>query len=542
MLGNVSIKVKLYSGVALVLAILLVQAGVNFYTARQGSVALKSVFEDQVQPSSAMQEMDDMLKEVRFRMAGVLLDQMPAVGSKNHLVEVRKNIPETWSRVKEKVANQSTNAEEKEIIAKIDNKMGLLNPFFEKLEKAYESGDKAALTTLLEDDWPSIQGGLLKPIAQLMPIQKAAVKNTYEQSAAVAKKMTDISAIVFLLSAILFIGFTVSLVRYLTGGIAVLNDTLSKMASGDLRGKIEVSHSDELGQMSRSLNETLSHLREIVSGVKSAADAVATSSKQVSQEATEVMNRAEQQSGRVMEVSTALEEMSVSVSEISSGANGAADASVETQTIAENGKHNMSKSMEATGRIVDTVESSSTIVTELSQSIEKISEITKVIKDIADQTNLLALNAAIEAARAGEQGRGFAVVADEVRKLAERTTLSTSDISNMVSAIRTKTASAVDAMAQVKNEVENGQSFVRATDGTLTQIVDAAMRVTTLATQIAAATKEQSIATESTARNMENISSITEENTSAIERTSAAASDLKQLAENLQGLVSRFRT
>jgi methyl-accepting chemotaxis protein len=192
-------------------------------------------------------------------------------------------------------------------------------------------------------------------------------------------------------------------------------------------------------------------------------------------------------------------------------------------------------------KVVATAHNSVGIVSNLNDSIKKIGQISTIIKEIADQTNLLALNAAIEAARAGEQGRGFAVVADEVRKLAERTASSTSEITSAVDTIRTQTEAAVASMGEVEQEVLACENFNRLTGDALEQIVSAANEVTGLVSQIADSTKEQTSASENVARNMEDISSLTEEDSVSLRQVGAAADDVSHLANELQQLVGKFR-
>lgn len=541
MFNSFSIRAKLLSTTALSIVIILVLGGMNFFSTRQNNAALEQVYENQVLPVSDLQEIDGDLKEVRFRMAGVLLDQMPTVGSLNHLKEASQTIPLKWKQFKEQTKNNQFSKDGQELIQKIDKNIANLQPFFNKLGSVYSASDKKVLSSMLEDEWPLIQSGLVKPLSQLLPIQQEAVKLTYEKSVARGRHMMSVLGIVMVASMVVILGVTFQLIHLMHRNIESLNHVLARVADGDLSVQSEIQQQDELGQMAKSLNKTVKRLREIVSNVKQAADSVAASSTSLSAEATSVMERAETQSDRVMQVSAAMEQMSVSVNEISTGATNVVEASSQTQAVARTGNEYMVKSMGATRRTVETVESSSAAIIELSRSIQKISEITKVIKDIADQTNLLALNAAIEAARAGEQGRGFAVVADEVRKLAERTTMSTSDITNMVDTIKEKTESSVNSMEMVKHEVEGSANYSNTTSQTLNEIMAASVRVTDLANHIASATKEQSIASEETARSMEEISSITEDNTSSIHQVTKDAESMAATAAQLQQLVAKFK-
>ena len=541
MLGKFTIKAQLLFGAVLTITIILVLGSANIYSIRQGSSALAEVYEKNVQPLILLQEMDALLKEVRFRMAAVPLDQMSIKGSHDQLKETQNRLPKIWSEFKTLLADAKLEAADQEEIDKIDKQFSSLYGLLQKLDGLYAAGNKDALLPPLQEEWPMINRNMLKPIAHLISVQDAAVKKTYDKNIAQGKKLTVTSLIVIAVSMVLMLVFIISLIRMMSRNIGILQKTLHEVANGDLGVSADISQGNELGDMARSVNQTVVQLRNIISGVKLVADQLAKTSQDISNVTDKVTTRVDVQTDRVMQISAAMEEMSVSVTEISTGAGNVVNASSETQAIAEKGKENMHKNMEASRRIVDSVESSSNSITELSHSIGKISEITKVIKDIADQTNLLALNAAIEAARAGEQGRGFAVVADEVRKLAERTALSTADITSMVDSISTKTDSTVRAMEMVKREVEGGSSYNQATNQTLNQIAEAAVQVTNLAHHIASATQEQSTASEETARNMEEISSITEENASSIHDVREAAQGMANTAAELQRMVGQFK-
>ena len=187
------------------------------------------------------------------------------------------------------------------------------------------------------------------------------------------------------------------------------------------------------------------------------------------------------------------------------------------------------------------VNKSAETVKELGKSSDQIGEIIGVIDDIADQTNLLALNAAIEAARAGEQGRGFAVVADEVRKLAERTTKATKEIAGMIKKIQADTTGAVQSMEEGTQEVERGIELADKAGMSLKEIVGVSQKVTDMVTQIAAASEEQSSASEQISKNVEGISKVTGETAQGTQQIARAAEDLNRLTENLQKLIGQFK-
>ena len=539
---NLSIKAKLLSTAGIVVIIILALAALNFWSTQQGTNALASVYEREVLPMSDLSDIDAALKEVRFRMAAVVIDQMPFVGSKNHLVEVRDNLPKYWASFQEQTKDKKYSQEESELIQKIDKKIKDMPGFFAKLEAAYATSDKAGVSSLLEDEWPVVHSGLIKPLGQLLPLQQQSVKKTYEASVATAKHSLMVEGAVSVVSLVVILVFILQVTGGINKSVSALQSALSRVAKGDLSAHVVVRNKDELGQMADSLNQTIAQLRDTVNGVKDAANAVAAASSQLLSEASDVLERAQTQTDGVMQVSAAMEESTVSVNEVAHNAEGVEQAAATTQTMAHEGNVLMGKSSDATRRIVDAVGSSSATIAGLSQSIDKVGEITRVIKEIAEQTNLLALNAAIEAARAGEQGRGFAVVADEVRKLAERTATSTTDITNMIQPIKGAADAVVGAITKIQQEVTVGDEYNRSAEASLGKIVASAEHVSTMARQIAGAVREQSIASEEVARNMESISVLTEENSQSIQNVDDAAKRLAKTANELQKLIGVFKT
>ena len=201
----------------------------------------------------------------------------------------------------------------------------------------------------------------------------------------------------------------------------------------------------------------------------------------------------------------------------------------------------VNETIKGMNRISEVVQNSAEIVQQLGRSSGHIGEIVQVIDDIADQTNLLALNAAIEAARAGEQGRGFAVVADEVRKLAERTTKATKEIALMIIQIQKDTQSAVVSMEKGTKEVESGRKLADKAGESLKEIIAGAQSVVDIISQVAAASEEQSATSEQISKSIEAISSVTQQSTEGVQQVAKATEDLSRLTHNLQNLVKKFK-
>jgi len=313
-----------------------------------------------------------------------------------------------------------------------------------------------------------------------------------------------------------------------------------RLAQGHLDNEIDISKKDIVGKVYASLAATQVHLRVIIDEIAQAAQEVHRNCVELGHQSEQITAQSHGQHDKVMQMSAAMEEVSVSVSQVAKGAESAAEAAKASAGTVDEGSVQMQRSIDSTSRVVVAVQTSADTINDLNQSIQQIGTITQTIKDIAEQTNLLALNAAIEAARAGEQGRGFAVVADEVRKLAERTAVSTADIAKMVDEIQKTTGHVVSSMSEAGKEVQQGRTLLQSSNDSFRQISAASNHVTEMAEQIASATAEQSTATEDVAKNMEQITALIEENTVSISHVEQAVNKLAGTADELLKMVDHF--
>jgi len=333
---------------------------------------------------------------------------------------------------------------------------------------------------------------------------------------------------------------TRGILRQLGGDPTEVSDIATKVAGGDLAVHVAVADGDTRSVMA-AMNSMVLSLRELISETVSISSGIAAASAQLHATSEQIATAAEEVASQTSTVATASEEMSATSLDIARNCTFAAENSKKTSDSADFGASIVQETISGMEKIADRVMQTAMTIGTLGTRSEQIGEIIGTIEDIADQTNLLALNAAIEAARAGEQGRGFAVVADEVRALAERTTKATREISEMIKSIQSETKAAVRAMEEGVNEVEKGASSSMKSGEALQEILSQIGEVTMQINQIATASEEQTATTTEITSNIQQITDVIHQSANGAEETSAAAAQLAEQAQHLQDLVGNFR-
>jgi len=398
-------------------------------------------------------------------------------------------------------------------------------------EKDYPEGKGYDPLGIKMEGWAvGEQRGAFEILADLKPMQ-AAITSTILETGVLGT---------------VIIGILIVLIYTLVKRLAIIpvrniKDSLHRIASGDLTVTLDTHSTDDIGQTITQMNSMTNSFSKMISSITSSAKNVVSSVAVLKDRSVQTAEGAKNQSLQASQIATAAEEMSQTITDIAKNASVASETSAEAMEIANKGKEVADGAVNTVNGVYTSTVELASMVERLNNRVGEIGDIVTVIKDIADQTNLLALNAAIEAARAGEQGRGFAVVADEVRKLAERTIKATAEISEKISAVQTESDQTTRSMEEASGQVTKATDYIREVGDSLNHIVVAVERVRDQITQIATAVDEQSAASEEVARNIEKTSAIAQDMENMSQDVMKEVNNLTRVVELLNQSVSGFK-
>lgn len=377
-------------------------------------------------------------------------------------------------------------------------------------------------------------------LKELIDAEEALISARTEEQAQLAA--ITINSVIFgtLLALLAGAGIALAVTRAVVNPMWKTNQALRKISDGDLTQRIAVTSHDEIGQMAGNFNTFADKLQAMIAQIAASTNQLSEASADMAAITNQTSSGVANQKLATEQVATAINEMSATVQDVATNASQASNSAAEADKEAKAGDQVVRTTVTAIEKLATEVDESAQVIEKLKVDSGNIGSVLDVIKNIAEQTNLLALNAAIEAARAGEQGRGFAVVADEVRSLAQRTQQSTSEIEALIQSLQQGAEQSVEVMEKNRNNARETVAQAKSASTSLASITDAVESILALNTSIATATEEQSSVAEEINRSVTNIQQISEETAQGATRIEESTAGLTRLGQQLQKVVQQF--
>ena len=539
MLGNLTIKMRLIMLVVLLLALSILIGGLGMYATSHADAGMADMYEHNLIPTAQLGDIAS--KNLRNRLAVA-----NAVIQPEHIAEDIKEIEENRAAI-QKIWDSylSTPLTENDKIL-VDKFAAARKRFVEEglkpAEAAMQAGNLDEVKRIQVQHLRPLYGPMKEALDALIEMQTTEAKETHDEADASYKSMRMISITLMLAGAALGGALGYSIIAGISRSTGDMREAMTRTASdGDLTRRVPVHGTDEIAQSALAYNSLLDSFRKVIDHVHRSADSVIDTATQLSTSSTQITQGSQAQSEAAASTAAAVEEMTVSITSVSSNTNEVRKLSDQSLEKTRAGNQSTGEMIKDVSQVETTVNQIASSVNEFITSARTIASMTQQVKDIADQTNLLALNAAIEAARAGEQGRGFAVVADEVRKLAEKSAQSAGEIDRITQSLEQQSTSVEKSVQDGLRSLQSTQRHVDEVSSVLEEAGNAVERSSAGVSDIASSVAEQSLASNEIARHVESIAQMAEENHAAIAQSEQGIVQLGELARDLQAAVSKFK-
>lgn len=536
--SNFRVGTKLVAGFVSVAMVAAIIGSIGIWKIRQVNDDDAKLYEKITVPLGDLGSMSVAFQRIRINLRDAVETKDPMERQRyiETIAQLRQTITERGERFEKSILTD----EGRKLFNEFKEARKIYVDQYNKVLQLDEAGRDADAVALMHGDAKKAAFHEQELLDKLVESKEKQAKLTAENNNAVATSAARLMTTLAVIGVVMAVGLGLIISRMITAPLGKAVEVANRLADGDLTVEVVVTSGDETGQMLSAMGNMVRSLRDMVIQTVTISTGIAAASSQLHATSEQIATGAEEVASQSGTVATASEEMAATSSDIARNCGAAADASMQSTASATAGAKIVQETITGMGVIADRVRQTSRTVEALGTRSEEIGEIIGTIEDIADQTNLLALNAAIEAARAGEQGRGFAVVADEVRALAERTTKATKEIGAMIKTIQSETRDAVRAMDEGVQEAEKGavsaQKSGEALEDILSRINEVAMQVS----QIATAAEQQTATTSEVTTNIQQITEVVHQTANGAEETAGAAAQLARQATDLQTLVGRF--
>ncbi len=537
-----SLRMLMMLGIGTGLILALALGGAAVWNGHQGVAQLEELQSKVLAPVMLLNSIDQRYKEIRFRLVATTFGVVPVASSGSRLKEMRAALPDEWRRLQDILKAQDLSPEEQGLFEKLQAGIQTLDPLLERIAQAYAKDDRDVMKGILESEWPLAYKAVSKSLDELIPAYQSRADQMQDLARTSANmRVTWLSAIT-LAMVMVMLAVGIFMVRRLQARVAMATSVVTAIAKLDFSKNITVEGDDELAALVRDLLGMQEQIRSVVRQLKTHAVSLTGMSNKLSGVSNAAADASQTQSDSVSSMAASMEELSVSIDQVEGYAQEAGRVVQSSGEESEKSGKVIHEAAAEMSLISEAVMSTAGSIRELESYTGQVSGIVNIIKDIADQTNLLALNAAIEAARAGEQGRGFAVVADEVRKLAERTAQSTGEITSVILKIQQGAKSSAHEMETGVTRVGEGVQLAHKAGDSVKDIRANSERILRSVNEIHSALKEQALAAREVAAAVERIAQGGETNSDAVKQVASSAGDLKDVAAQIGQLAAQFRT